>query len=122
MEEFIFFHDFTNIILIFIITFVGRIMVRMLFNNIIFKGLLPGQVIECIWTTIPALILIQIALPSLSLLYLIGDLPPPKKNLTIKAIGHQWYWKPEYTDFWVDIDVFTFDDCQLDTGYGTGDL
>ena len=107
MEEFIFFHDFTNIILIFIITFVGYIMVSMLFNNIIYKGLLHGQVIECIWTTIPGLILIQIALPSLSLLYLIEDSPSP--NLTIKAIGHQWYWEYEYTDFWAGIDVFTFD-------------
>jgi len=107
MEEFIFFHDFTNIILIFIITFVGYIMVRILFNNIIFKGLLHGQVIECIWTTIPGLILIQIALPSLSLLYLMEDSPSP--NLTIKAIGHQWYWEYEYTDFWAGIDVFTFD-------------
>jgi len=48
MEEFIFFHDFTNMILIFIITFVGYIMISMLFNSIIFKGLLHGQVIECI--------------------------------------------------------------------------
>lgn len=107
MEEFIFFHDFTNMILIFIITFVGYIMISMLFNSIIFKGLLHGQVIECIWTTIPGLILIQIALPSLSLLYLIEDSPSP--NLTIKAIGHQWYWEYEYTDFWAGIEVFTFD-------------
>ena len=87
MEEFIFFHDFTNIILIFIIIFVGYIIIRILFNQTIFKGLLHGQVIECIWTTIPGLILIQIALPSLSLLYLIEDSPSP--NLTLKAIGHQ---------------------------------
>ena len=119
MEEFIFFHDFTNMILIFIITFVGYIMISMLFNSIIFKGLLHGQVIECIWTTIPGLILIQIALPSLSLLYLIEDSPSP--NLTIKAIGHQWYWEYEYTDFWAGIEVFTFDsyiipEAELDLG------
>ena len=107
MEEFIYFHDFTNIILIFIITFVGYIIARISLNNIIFKGLLHGQVIECIWTTIPGLVLIQIALPSLSLLYLIEDSPSP--NLTIKAIGHQWYWEYEYTDFWAGVEIFTFD-------------
>lgn len=81
--------------------------IRMLTNNIIFKGLLHGQVIECVWTTIPGLILIQIALPSLSLLYLMEDSPSP--NLTIKAIGHQWYWEYEYTDFWAGLSIFTFD-------------
>jgi len=107
MEEFIFFHDFTNIILLFIIIFVGYIIVRILFNKTVFKGLLHGQVIECVWTTIPGLILIQIALPSLSLLYLIEDSPSP--NLTLKAIGHQWYWEYEYTDFWSSGQGFSFD-------------
>jgi cytochrome c oxidase subunit 2 len=87
MEEFIFFHDFTNMILFFIILFVGRILISILTNKIIFKGLLHGQILECIWTTLPGLILIQIALPSLSLLYLIEDSPNP--NYTIKAVGHQ---------------------------------
>ena len=69
--------------------------------------MLHGQVIECIWTTIPGLILIQIALPSLSLLYLIEDSPSP--NLTLKAVGHQWYWEYEFTDFWAEKGGFRFD-------------
>ena len=119
IEEFIYFHDFTNMILIFIIRFVGYIIISILLNSIIFKGLLHGQVIECIWTTIPGLILIQIALPSLSLLYLIEDSPSP--NLTVKAIGHQWYWEYEYTDFWAGLDIFTFDSYMIperDLGLG----
>lgn len=107
IEEFIYFHDFTNIILVYIIIFVGYIIVSILFNTTIFKGLLHGQVIECIWTTVPGLILIQIALPSLSLLYLIEDSPSP--NLTLKAVGHQWYWEYEYTDFWSRHGNFRFD-------------
>jgi len=106
MEEFIFFHDFTNMILFFIILFVGRILISILTNKIIFKGLLHGQILECIWTTLPGLILIQIALPSLSLLYLIEDSPNP--NYTIKAVGHQWYWEYEYTDFWFFQDSLRF--------------
>jgi cytochrome c oxidase subunit 2 len=92
---------------VYIIIFVGYIIVRILFNVTIFKGLLHGQVIECIWTTVPGLILVQIALPSLSLLYLIEDSPSP--NLTLKAVGHQWYWEYEYSDFWSSQGSFSFD-------------
>merc|ERR1711934_561340 len=73
IEELIFLHDFINIILIFIITFVGFIIVRILFNSFINKNLLERQIIECIWTIIPAIILIQIAIPSLLLLYILDE-------------------------------------------------
>merc|ERR1712110_761656 len=97
-EELIFLHDFINIILVFIITFVGFIIVRILFNSFINKNLLERQIIECIWTIIPAVILIQIAIPSLLLLYMLDE--SIDSNLTIKAIGHQWYSRYEYRDFW----------------------
>merc|ERR1711936_637459 len=87
MEELIFLHDFINIILIFIITFAGFIIVSILFNSFINKNLLERQIIECIWTIIPAIILIQIAIPSLLLLYILDE--SIDSNLTIKAIGHQ---------------------------------
>jgi len=67
IEELIFLHDFINLILVFIITFVGYIMVLILLNNYININLLESQIIECIWTIIPAIILIQIAIPSLLL-------------------------------------------------------
>lgn len=50
--------------------------------------------IEIIWTTIPALILMMIAIPSFALLYSIDEVVEP--SLTIKVIGHQWYWSYEY--------------------------
>jgi len=52
--------------------------------------------IEIIWTVIPALILLFIVIPSFSLLYSIDEVIDPL--LTIKIIGHQWYWTYEYTD------------------------
>ena len=76
-------HDFINIILVFIITFVGFIIVRILFNSFINKNLLERQIIECIWTIIPAVILIQIAIPSLLLLYMLDE--SIDSNLTIKT-------------------------------------
>ncbi len=98
MEEFHYFHDFTNSILVFILFFVGVIIFTIGTNKTINKNLLEGQLIECVWTLIPGLILVQIALPSLTLLYLLDD--RPEASITIKAIGHQWYWEYEYSDHW----------------------
>merc|ERR1712200_206683 len=70
-EELIFLHDFINMILVFIITFVMFIIVTILLHSFINKNLLERQIIECIWTIIPAVILIQIAIPSLLLLYIL---------------------------------------------------
>ena len=108
IEEFIYFHDFTNIILLFILTFVGTILVRILVNKVIHKSLLEGQILECIWTLIPALILIQIALPSLVLLYTLEEYRRDK-GISLKATGHQWYWSYEYPELSSDTENKTFD-------------
>ncbi len=55
-----------------------------------------NSLIEVIWTLIPVLILIVIAVPSFRLLYLEDEIP--EADMTIKAIGVQWYWDYEYTD------------------------
>jgi len=55
-----------------------------------------NTMIEIIWTTVPVLILVAIAVPSLRLLYYEETIP--EADLTIKAIGHQWYWSYEYPD------------------------
>ncbi|MEM6662189.1 MAG: cytochrome c oxidase subunit II [Pseudomonadota bacterium] len=59
--------------------------------------------IEIIWTAAPVLILIVIAVPSLKLLFLQLDVPEP--DLTIKAIGNQWYWSYEYPDENLEFDA-----------------
>ena len=98
MEELIFLHDFINLVLVFIISFVLFIIVSIIWNKYINKNLLESQIIESIWTIIPAVILIQIAMPSLLLLYMLDE--SIDAALTIKVLGHQWYWSYEYTDFW----------------------
>uniref|UniRef100_Q7J5E0 Cytochrome c oxidase subunit 2 n=4 Tax=Pterourus TaxID=2854840 RepID=Q7J5E0_PAPGL len=97
MEQIIFFHDHTLIILIMITILVGYLMINLFFNNYINRFLLEGQMIELIWTIIPTITLIFIALPSLRLLYLLDELNNPL--ITLKSIGHQWYWSYEYSDF-----------------------
>ena len=97
IEQLIFFHDHIILILILIITFVGYILSTVLRNSFINRYILEHQTIEIIWTSIPAIILIFIALPSLRLLYLLDEVNNPA--MTLKAIGHQWYWRYEYSDF-----------------------
>ena len=55
------------------------------------------SLIEILWTFSPAIILLFIAVPSFILLYSLDDILSP--NLTVKAVGHQWYWSYEYTDY-----------------------
>ena len=97
MEQLIFFHDHAMLILILITTLVGYFKGSLLFNKFVNRYLLDGQMIEIVWTVFPALILIVLALPSLRLLYLIDEVNEP--SLTLKAVGHQWYWSYEYSDF-----------------------
>nr|QIK50392.1 cytochrome c oxidase subunit 2 [Chorosoma macilentum]UPL65613.1 cytochrome c oxidase subunit II [Chorosoma sp.] len=97
MEQLIFFHDHTLMILLTITILVSYIMVNIMNNLLINRFLLEGQTIEFIWTLMPAVTLIFIALPSLHLLYLIDEVNNPA--LTLKTIGHQWYWSYEYSDF-----------------------
>jgi len=97
IEQLIFFHDHIILILILIITFVGYILSSVLLNSFINRYILEHQTIEMIWTTIPAIILVFIALPSLRLLYLLDEVNRP--TITLKTIGHQWYWRYEYSDF-----------------------
>lgn len=62
-----------------------------------------NTLLEVVWTAVPVLILVIIAIPSFKLLYFHDDLP--ETELTVKAIGHQWYWSYEYPDH----GNFTFD-------------
>nr|QEM01931.1 cytochrome c oxidase subunit II [Abscondita chinensis] len=97
MEQLTFFHDHTMMILTIITLIVMYIMVSMMINKYINRFLLEGQMIELIWTISPAVTLIFIALPSLQLLYLLDEINLPL--VSVKSMGHQWYWSYEFSDF-----------------------
>nr|YP_010693422.1 cytochrome c oxidase subunit II [Gonopsimorpha nigrosignata]WCB99304.1 cytochrome c oxidase subunit II [Gonopsimorpha nigrosignata] len=97
MEQLMFFHDHTIMILSMITVMVAYIMMTLSKNMFINRYLLEGQTIELIWTLMPAITLTFIALPSLRLLYMIDEINNPM--ITLKIIGHQWYWSYEYSDF-----------------------
>lgn len=61
------------------------------------KVLMFSTLLELIWTVTPAFVLIAIAFPSFRLLYLLDEVISP--TITIKVVGHQWYWSYEYSDY-----------------------
>nr|YP_008080618.1 cytochrome c oxidase subunit II [Paraplagusia japonica]AFC88406.1 cytochrome oxidase subunit 2 [Paraplagusia japonica] len=97
MEELLHFHDHALMIVLLISVLVLYIIVVMVTTTLTDKLILDSQLVETIWTILPAFILAVIALPSLRILYLMDEINEP--HLTIKAIGHQWYWSYEYTDY-----------------------
>nr|WAX39131.1 cytochrome c oxidase subunit II [Anaplecta sp. 3 ZQW-2020] len=97
MEQLIYFHDHTLMIVVMILMAVSYMMIAIMMNKSINRFMLEGQMIEVAWTIAPAIILIFIAVPSLRLLYLMDEINSP--SITLKTIGHQWYWTYEYSDF-----------------------
>ena len=98
IEEFAQFNDFAIIIVIFILLITFRVIVSLRLNSIICSSLVEGQVIECLWTAIPALVLVHLAVPSLILLYILDE--SLTSRLSVKVIAHQWFWRYEYSDLW----------------------
>lgn len=78
-------------------------------SNFSLKYMNHGSIIEIIWTIIPGIILILIALPSFRLLYLMDDILLP--NISIKIIGNQWYWSYNYLN--EEFDSYINQDLQL---------
>nr|ATP84935.1 cytochrome c oxidase subunit II [Bradypus variegatus]ATP84944.1 cytochrome c oxidase subunit II [Bradypus variegatus] len=97
MEELLHFHDHTLMIMFLISTLVLYIISLMLSTKLTHTNTMDAQEVETMWTILPAIILILIALPSLRILYMMDEVNNPL--LTIKTMGHQWYWSYEYTDY-----------------------
>ncbi len=105
MEGIINLHHDLMFFITFIFFFVLVVMVRTLYffqyseenANSSSRLVVHGTAIEIIWTVIPSLILVVVALPSFALLYSIDEIVDPA--LTLKCIGNQWFWSYEYSDF-----------------------
>lgn len=97
IEQLIFFHNHTITILILIISIVGFNLFKTVVNKNINLIMLESQSLELFWTVVPTFILLLIGFPSIRLLYLLDEVYNPL--ITFKTIGHQWYWRYEYSDF-----------------------
>jgi cytochrome c oxidase subunit 2 len=101
MEDIVWFHDFLLWLIAAITLFVLGLLVFVCIRFNARSNPVPSRTthntfIEVIWTVVPVLILVSIAVPSFRLLFL--QLDVPKADLTIKATGKQWFWSYEYPD------------------------
>lgn len=120
MEGIINLHDHIFYYLIIIVTGVVWMLLSIITyfnskkNKFSLKYLRHGTLIEVVWTVTPALILVSIAFPSFKLLYLMDEVIDP--GLTFKAIGHQWYWSYEFSDYINDeLEAVSFDSYMVPT-------
>lgn len=102
MEGIIVLHHDLLFILVTISFAVGWLLFRTTFmfyhtRNPIASQITHGTTIEIVWTITPSLLLMVIAVPSFALLYSIDEVVDP--SVTLKIIGHQWFWNYEYCDF-----------------------
>nr|QFQ33833.1 cytochrome c oxidase subunit II [Amblyomma geoemydae] len=111
MDQMAFFHDHAMMIIISITIITMYMIINIMMNLFTSRSSMEGQEIEVIWTMIPAITLIFIAIPSLHLLYLTDEIF--KAQTSIKIIGHQWYWSYEYSDFNKEFDSFLLPEEEL---------
>lgn len=96
--------DFHNLLLVIIFSVAAFVMVLLLIIIVRFNAKanpVPSKtthntLLEVIWTVVPIMILVVIAIPSFKLLFFYDTVPD--SAMTIKAVGHQWYWAYEYPD------------------------
>jgi len=109
MEKIVSFNDVLLWLCIVFSVFIMGLMAYILFRfsrkrNPVPQKFSHNSLIEVLWTVIPVIVLVIIAIPSFRLLYYMDR--TTEAEMTIKAIGHQWYWSYEYPELGED---FTFD-------------
>nr|QYC94857.1 cytochrome c oxidase subunit 2 [Amblyseius swirskii] len=97
MMQLIIFYDHTMIVFSIVVVFLFCYIVDVSLNKILFMSLLDNQFVELVWTIFPMFLLIFIAIPSLRLLYLMEE--SFSSELTLKVMGHQWFWSYSYEEF-----------------------
>ncbi len=117
MSDIVLFHDYMLLPIITAITvFVLFLVIYACIRFRATKNKIASQTshnttIEIIWTLVPCLILIIMAVPSFKVLYSQDKVPPA--DVTVKAIGYQWYWGYEYPDENIIFDSYMIEDKDL---------
>jgi len=116
-------HDYVNVIIIAITTFVLLLLIYVIWRFSEKRNPTPSRTthnttIEVLWTVVPVFILVAIAIPSFKLLFDQYTYPPP--DLTIKAIGHTWNWTHEYPDQGLSVDSVMLQDNEREEAIKAG--
>ena len=101
MEDIVEFHDLLLVIITLTTIFVLVLLLYTMWRFSAKRNPIPSKTthhatLEMVWTIVPVIILVVIAVPSFKLLYKADVVP--KADMTVKAIGNQWYWQYEYPD------------------------
>ena len=101
MDDIIWFHDFLLYLITAITLFVLALLVIVMVKFNARSNPVPSRTthntfIEVIWTVVPVLILVAVAVPSFRLLFY--ELKVPTADVTVKATGKQWFWSYQYPD------------------------
>lgn len=126
MEGIVSFHHDIMLLLVFVVFFVLYFVAVLVsgfsdFNpNAALKPFSHNTALEVVWTVMPSLVLFLVAAPSFALLYSIDELVGP--SVTLKTIGHQWYWTYEYSDFELEsgtreVEAYMLSDADLQHGH-----
>jgi cytochrome c oxidase subunit II len=120
MNDIVWFHDYMLLpvitaIMVFVLFLIGYTCIRFrAARNKEASTTSHNTTIEVLWTLIPCFILIVLAVPSFKVLYSQDEIP--KADVTIKAIGYQWYWGYEYPDENIIFDSYMIDEKDLKEG------
>ena len=120
MDDIVWFHDYMLLpvitaIMVFVLFLIGYTCIRYRASrNKEASTTSHNTTIEVLWTLIPCLILIVLAVPSFKVLYSQDEIP--KADVTIKAIGYQWYWGYEYPDENIIFDSYMIEEKDLKEG------
>ena len=117
MEDIVWFHDYMLVpiitaISVFVLFLILYACIRFRASrNPVASTTSHNTLVEVLWTLIPCLILIVMAVPSFKVLYSQDKIP--KADVTIKAVGYQWYWGYEYPDENIIFDSYMVEDKDL---------
>jgi cytochrome c oxidase subunit 2 len=120
MKDIVIFHDYMLLpiitaITVFVLFLVLYACVKFrASNNKVASQTSHNTMIEIAWTLVPCLILIVMAVPSFKVLYSQDKIPPAE--VTVKAIGYQWYWGYEYPDENIIFDSYMIEEKDLKPG------
>lgn len=96
MEQLIYFHDHSIFVMSLVLLMVLSIIVECSLSGFPSNNMTRNHLLEFIWTIFPGVLLVFIAIPSLFVLYISED--SSDHIVTLKCIGHQWFWTYEYRD------------------------
>ena len=115
-REIAWFHDVLLVLITVITAFVLLLLLYVMVRYRASRNPVPARfthnsLVEVVWTVVPVIILLAMVIPSLRLLYLQEE--PPEADLTIKAIGNQWYWTYEYPDDEIVFDALMMTETEI---------